>query len=60
MRMYDIIQKKRDGHALTQEEIQWFIDGYIAGDIPDYQVGTNIPAYIASKNGSQRLRRLCC
>ena len=38
MRMYDIIQKKRDGHALTQEEIQWFIDGYIAGDIPDYQV----------------------
>ncbi len=38
MRMYDIIQKKRDGHTLTQEEIQWFIDGYIAGDIPDYQV----------------------
>jgi len=38
MRMYDIIQKKRDGHALTQEEIQWFIGGYIAGDIPDYQV----------------------
>ena len=38
MRMYDIIQKKRDGNALSKEEIQWFISGYIAGEIPDYQV----------------------
>ena len=38
MRMYDVIQKKRNGEALSQEEIQWFIDGYVSGKIPDYQV----------------------
>ena len=37
MRMYDIIQKKRDGLALSEAEIRWFIDGYAKGEIPDYQ-----------------------
>lgn len=37
MRMYDIITKKRDGKKLTKEEIDFFIKGYTAGDIPDYQ-----------------------
>lgn len=37
MRMIDIIEKKRDGHELTTEEIQFFINGYTFGDIPDYQ-----------------------
>ena len=37
MRMYDIIAKKRDGLELSKEEIDFFIDGYIKGDIPDYQ-----------------------
>ena len=37
MRMIDIIENKRDGHELTTEEIQFFINGYTAGDIPDYQ-----------------------
>lgn len=37
MRMYDIIQKKRDGLALSEKEIHWFIDGYVKGEIPDYQ-----------------------
>lgn len=38
MRMYDIIQKKRDGGRLSKAEIDWFIDGYVKGEIPDYQV----------------------
>ncbi len=38
MRMYDIIQKKRDGGVLSQEEIKYFIDGFTAGKIPDYQI----------------------
>ena len=37
MRTYDIIRKKRDGGELTAEEINEFIKGYVAGEIPDYQ-----------------------
>jgi pyrimidine-nucleoside phosphorylase len=36
--MVDVIEKKRDGHELSTEEIQFFIDGYTEGSIPDYQV----------------------
>ena len=38
MRMYEIIQKKRDGQVLSEAEIQWFIEGYVSGKIPDYQM----------------------
>lgn len=38
MRMYDIILKKRANVPLTDEEIRFVIDGYVKGDIPDYQV----------------------
>nr|MCR5010264.1 thymidine phosphorylase [Clostridia bacterium] len=37
MRMYDIIKTKRDGGKLSAEEIKSFVEGYTAGDIPDYQ-----------------------
>ncbi|MYL48393.1 pyrimidine-nucleoside phosphorylase [Halobacillus litoralis] len=37
MRMYDIIVKKRDGGELTKEEIEFFVEGYTKGEIPDYQ-----------------------
>lgn len=33
-----IIEKKRDGHVLTAEEIRFFINGYTQGAIPDYQM----------------------
>lgn len=35
--MYDVILKKRTGAALTKEEIEYFIGGYVDGSIPDYQ-----------------------
>ena len=37
MRMIDILEKKKRGEKLTREEIAFFINGYTAGDIPDYQ-----------------------
>ncbi len=37
MRMYDIILKKRNGGELTGEEINFFVEGYTKGEIPDYQ-----------------------
>jgi pyrimidine-nucleoside phosphorylase len=37
MRTVDIITKKRDGGELSRAEIDAFIQGYVAGDVPDYQ-----------------------
>ncbi|MBR3120723.1 pyrimidine-nucleoside phosphorylase [Oceanobacillus profundus] len=44
MRMYDIIEKKRNGGELTKEEITFFIDGYTNGEIPDYQISALLMA----------------
>jgi pyrimidine-nucleoside phosphorylase len=44
MRFVDIIEKKRDGHPLTTEEIQFFITNYTNGTIPDYQVSALLMA----------------
>lgn len=44
MRMYDIIQHKRDGKELTQEEISYLISGYVKKDIPDYQMSALLMA----------------
>ncbi|MFO7952009.1 MAG: pyrimidine-nucleoside phosphorylase [Bacillota bacterium] len=37
MKVYDIILKKRNGFSLTRNEIEYFVDGYADGFIPDYQ-----------------------
>ena len=44
MRMYDIIIKKRNGEALSDEEIAFFIKGYTDGSIPDYQASALLMA----------------
>lgn len=44
MNMVSIIQKKKDGLPLSKEEIKWFVDGYVKGDIPDYQVSALLMA----------------
>ncbi|WP_186578301.1 pyrimidine-nucleoside phosphorylase [Aquibacillus kalidii] len=44
MRMVDIIHKKREGIELSEQEIQYFIEGYTEGSIPDYQVSALLMA----------------
>ena len=44
MRMYDIILKKRNGEALSDEEIAFFVRGYTKGTIPDYQASALLMA----------------
>lgn len=40
MRMIDIIEKKRDGKSLTKKEIEFFVNGYTNGEVPDYQASS--------------------
>jgi len=44
MRIVDLIQRKRDGEELSVEEIQWLIDAYTRGDVPDYQMSAFLMA----------------
>lgn len=44
MRMYDLILKKRNGEELTKEEIDFFVQGYTKGTIPDYQASALLMA----------------
>jgi len=44
MRAVDIIMKKRSGEALNDEEIRFIVEGYVRGDIPDYQVSALLMA----------------
>jgi pyrimidine-nucleoside phosphorylase len=46
MRMVDIIINKRDHFELTKEEIQFFIQGYTSGEIPDYQASALVMAIL--------------
>lgn len=54
MRMVDIIERKRDGRVLTDEEIAFFIQGYTNDEIPDYQVSALLMAiYFNGMNDSE-------
>ena len=44
MRTVDLIHRKRDGEELAPEEIQYLIDGYTRGEIPDYQLSAFLMA----------------
>ena len=44
MRMYDIIEKKKRGGVLSREEIAWMIQGFVRGEIPDYQMSAMLMA----------------
>ena len=56
MRMYDLIMKKRNGEALTEEEIIFMINSYTKGDIPDYQMSAMMMAiYFRGMNEDETL-----
>ena len=44
MRIVDLIQSKRDGGEFTKEEIEFFLKGYLRGEIPDYQASALLMA----------------
>lgn len=54
MRMYDLIMKKRNGHSLSKDEIQFMISHYTDGDIPDYQMSAMMMAVFFSRNERRR------
>ena len=54
MRMYDIIMKKRNGNALSDEEIAFMVKGYTNGEIPDYQMSAMTMAiYFQGMNAAE-------
>ncbi len=56
MRMYDLIMKKRNGGALSKEEIYFMVDGYTKGEIPDYQMSAMMMAvYFVGMNEEETL-----
>ena len=44
MRMYDVINKKKNNQALSREEIEFAVMGYVRGEIPDYQMSALLMA----------------
>ena len=53
MRIYDIIRKKRDNHELSKAEIEFFVDKYSKGEIPDYQASALLMAIYLNKMNKQ-------
>src|SRR3954454_17491480 len=58
MRTVDLIQRKRDGEELAPEEIEFLINGYTSGEIPDYQMSSFLMATFFSGMTDREVSRL--
>jgi pyrimidine-nucleoside phosphorylase len=58
MRTVDLIQRKRDGDELTPEEIEFLVEGYTKGEIPDYQISAFLMAVFFSGMSDREVTRL--
>ncbi len=58
MRTVDLIQRKRDGGELAPEEIEFLVEGYTSGDIPDYQMSAFLMAVFFSGMSDREVSRL--
>ena len=58
MRMYDIILKKRANLPLSDKEIRFVIDGYVNGEIPDYQVSALLMTIVFNGMNARELGTL--
>lgn len=58
MRAVDIILKKRNNLPLTQEEIHFIIEGYVSGEIPDYQISALLMAICFNGLNSEERKNL--
>ena len=58
MRMYDLIYKKRNGISLKKEEIQWMVEGYTKGEIPDYQMSAFLMAVCFNSMNDEEITNL--
>ena len=58
MRMYDIILKKRANLPLSDKEIRFVIDGYVKGEIPDYQVSALLMTIVFNGMNARELGTL--
>ena len=54
MRMYDVIAKKRDGGTLNREELAFAVNGFVNGQVPDYQMSALLMAiYLKGMTGEE-------
>ena len=58
MTMYDIIDKKRHGKVLNIDEIKYFVNGYVDGTIPDYQMASLLMAICINGMEEEELTNL--
>src|SRR6516225_2024434 len=58
MRTVDLIQRKRDGEELAPDEIEFLVNAYTSGEIPDYQMSAFLMAVYFSGMSDREVSRL--